>query len=57
MKQKLNGGEEYDMLTPWRHILNHDRGRSAFAKRKARRRLRHELNHEAKEILIDCIHS
>ncbi len=46
MKQKLKGGEEYDMLTPWRHVLSHDRGRSSSAKRKARRRLRKELKAE-----------
>lgn len=46
MKQKLKGGDEYDMLSNWRHYLNHDRGRSAAAKRKARRRLRKELRRE-----------
>lgn len=55
MKQKLKGGDEYDMLSPWRHYLNHDRGRSAAAKRKARRRLRKELNRETKEMLSETI--
>lgn len=52
MKQKLKGGEEYDMLTSWRHVLSHDRGRSVFAKRKARRRLRRELKTETAELLV-----
>lgn len=57
MKQKLKGGEEYDMLSPWRHYLNHDRGRSSFAKRKARRRLRKELRVEIKEIVDEVLYA
>ncbi len=55
MKQRLKGGEEYDMLSPWRHYLNHDRGRSVFAKRKARRRLRRELKAEAVSLFVEAI--
>jgi len=39
----MRGGEEYDMLTLWRHVLRHDRGRSRWAKRAYNRRQRRVL--------------
>ncbi len=55
MKQKLKGGDEYDMLTNWRHVLHHDRGRSSAAKRKARRRLRKDLRVETFSLLDESL--
>lgn len=39
----MRGGEEYDMLTCWRHFLCHNRGRSKWAKRAYNRRQRRVL--------------
>lgn len=40
---RLKGGEEQDMLTGWRKVMNSDRGRSKAAKRSYNRRQRRTL--------------
>lgn len=50
----MRGGEETDMLTRWRHVLRHDRGRSRAAKRaynRRQRRVLRKMNGEEDDIL------
>lgn len=41
----LKGGQEQDMLTGWRKVMHHDRGRSKRAKQTYNRRQRRTLKH------------
>ncbi len=57
MKQILKGGGEHDVLSKARKVYCYTQraGVCAKIKRKARRRLRHELNSEARHELFEAI--
>jgi hypothetical protein len=49
IRQRLSGGDEWDVITSWRRVISWGRGEVARIKRKMRRRERHEAKKRMEE--------
>jgi len=47
-REKLVGGEEYDMFTGWRKVIHSDKGRSHSCKKRFARRMRRAVKYSNK---------